>query len=39
VFQAMGGDCFPFRERTTDHTWDKLVLPFMDSTKVCQLFC
>jgi hypothetical protein len=28
-----------FRERMTDHTWDKLVLPFMCSTKVRQLFC
>jgi hypothetical protein len=39
VFLAMGGDRFPFRERMTDHTWDKMVLPFMDSTKVRQLFC
>jgi hypothetical protein len=39
MFLAMGGDHFLFRERITDHTWDKLVLSFMDSTKVRQLFC
>jgi hypothetical protein len=39
MFLAMGASCFPFRERITDHTWDKLVLPFMDSMKVHQLFC
>jgi hypothetical protein len=38
VFLSMGGNRFPFREQMTDHTWNKLVLPFMDSTKVRQLF-
>jgi hypothetical protein len=33
AFLAMGAGRFLFREWISDHTWDELVLPFIDSTK------
>jgi hypothetical protein len=38
VFLDIGGNHFPPRKRITDHMWNILVLPFINSTKVCQLF-